>query len=440
MWVRFPSQVQFKRLKKLSLTGRLFCFPFLADNILRIEIVFLLLIFPGSKCSNKNTVLPAICLFGLLGAFLLLKFADKVNVANRYLGYHFILNSMFGLAHWASVVSDSVTLRAIFVIHYFPFYLLNTPFLYFYIRAILTDRTRIKSWDWIHFVPLLVVLFNIIPYSLHPWSFKLDFAERLHQDSRLIYQVYFPFIPFPFYFIVRSIISLGYILLGANILKKAMATGKLKTAAELKNWIIVCLGLVAIFNFAILIFSLRSIYLNGNLVLDVHNNGRTVATIIMSAMSASIYFFPKILYGLQPQTGNSISDVLALNEKINKSSRSPEFSTVRLKLVEKAIKNYIPAKPYLEPGFCLADLVKDLGMPEHLLTYYFNNYKGVTFLQWKNKLRITEAIDLLKAGKANTNTLESVGKACGYKSRSNFIDSFKNQTGELPSAFLKKAT
>ncbi len=383
-------------------------------------------------------MLPAICLFGLLAAFLLLKFADKVNTANRYLGYHFILNSMFGLAHWASVVSDSATLRAIFAIHYFPFYLLNTPFLYFYIRAILTDRTRIKGWDWIHFAPFLIILFNIIPYSLLPWGFKLDFVEWLHRDSRLIYQIYFPFVPFTFYFIFRSIISLGYILVGANILKKAMVEGKLKTAVELKNWILVCLGLVAIFNLAILVFSLRSIYLNGNLVLDVHNNGRTVATIIMSAMTASIYFFPKILYGLQAQAGNSITDVMALNKKIYKASKSSEFSAARLKLVEKELISYLPGKHYLAPGFCLADLVRDLGMPEHLLTYYFNNYKGLTFLKWKNQLRIQEAIQLLKAGEAETNTLESVGKACGYKSRSNFIDSFKSQTGESPSVFLKK--
>lgn len=351
-----------------------------------------------------------------------------------------MLNSMFGLAHWASVVSDSATLHAIFAIHYFPIYLLNTPFLYFYIRAILTDRTRLRTRDLIHFVPFLIVLANIIPYSLQPWSFKLDFAEKLHQNSRLIYQVYFPFIPFTFYFIARSVFSFGYLILGANILKKAIATGKLKTAVELKNGIIVCLSLVAVFNLALLIFGLWSIYLHGNLVLDEYGRGRTVATIIMSAMSASIYFFPKILYGLQPQSGNSITDVIALNDKINKTSKSPEFSMARLKLVEKAIKNHMPAKPYLEPGFCLADLVRDVGLPEHLLTYYFNNHKGLTFLKWKNQLRIQEAVLLLKAGQAETNTLESVGKACGYKSRSNFIDSFKSQTGESPSAFLKKLT
>jgi AraC-like DNA-binding protein len=384
-------------------------------------------------------VLPAICLFGLLGAFLLLKFAVKVNKANRYLAYHFILNSLFGIAHWASVVSDSAQLRALFVVHYFPLYLLNTPFLYFYVRAIITDRVRMSARDIIHFLPFLIVLLNIIPYSMLSWGFKLDFAERLHQDSRLIYQVYFPLIPFSFYFIFRSGLSLVYILLSGKILWKAMQAGKMKSAKELEKWIMVCLGLVAVFNLSLLIFSLVSLHVNdGHLELDSQGRGRTVATFIMSAMVGAIYFFPKILYGLQAQAGNSITDVIALNEKITKASKSPEFSTARLKLVEKALVAYLPSKKYLEPGFCLADLVKEVGMPEHLLTFYFNNYKGLTFLKWKNQLRIQEAIQLLKAGEADTNTLESVGKACGYKSRSNFIDSFKSQTGESPSVFLKK--
>jgi hypothetical protein len=149
---------------------------------------------------------------------------------------------MFGLAHWAAVVSDSATLRAFFVIHFFPLYLLNTPFLYFYIRAILTERTRLRTWDLIHFVPFLIVLANIIPFSLQPWGFKLDFAVKLHRNSRLIFDIYFPLVPFTFYFIFRSIISLVYIFLGAKILRKAILVGKLKTAVELKNWILVCLG------------------------------------------------------------------------------------------------------------------------------------------------------------------------------------------------------
>ena len=362
-----------------------------------------------------------------------------MNSANRYLAYHFMLNSLFGISHWASAVSDSTELRAIFVIHHFPFYFLNTPFLYFYVRALFTDRQRIRTWDYLHFLPFFVILLNIIPYSLQPWSVKLDFAEKFHKDSGQIYQVYFPFISFTIYFIFRSVLSLGYVLASVNILWKAMVRGKLKSAKDLEKWLLICLILVALFNLSLLIFSLISLKSNnGILVFDVHGRGRSVATVIMAVLTGSIYFFPKILYGLQTPTGNSITDVIALNKKISKASSAPEFSKSRLKLVAVALENYLPGKQYLEPGFCLSDLVKELGMPEHLLTYYFNNHKGVTFLKWKNQLRIQEAIALLNAGKAEINTLESVGKACGYKSRSNFIDSFKSQTGESPSAFLKR--
>ncbi len=384
-------------------------------------------------------MIPAICLIGFLSSLLLLNYADKVNPANRYLAYHFFLNALFGIAHWASVVSDSATLRAIFTVHYFPIYLLNTPFLYFYVRAVLTDRIHIKGWDYIHFLPSVLILFNIVPYSLLSWQEKLEFAVRLHLDSGLIHQVYFPFVSFNFYFFFRSVLSLAYIIYAAKILQAAIHKGRLRQTNELEKWLWVNLGLGALFNLSLILFSMRSFYLhNFLLILDEQGRGRGFATVIMAALNVSVYFFPKILYGLQLQSGDSISDVIKLNEKIAQASKSQEFSQERLNQVGDKLYQYLHKKKFLVPGFSLSDLVKDLETPEHVLTYYFNNHKGITFLKWKNQLRIEEAIHLLKAGEAETNTLESVGKACGYKSRSNFIQAFKAQTGESPSAYLKK--
>ncbi|MFL0298455.1 helix-turn-helix domain-containing protein [Aquirufa novilacunae] len=384
-------------------------------------------------------MIPAICLIGFLSSLLLLNYADKVNPANRYLAYHFFLNALFGIAHWASVVSDSDTLRAIFTVHYFPIYLLNTPFLYFYVRAVLTDRIHINGWDYIHFLPSVLILFNIVPYSLLSWPEKLQFAVRLHFDSGLIHQVYFPFVSFNFYFFFRSVLSLAYIIYAAKILQAAIQKGQLKQAKELEKWLWVNLGLGALFNLSLIIFSIRSFYLHDFLlILDEEGKGRVLATVIMAALMVSVYFFPKILYGLQFQSGGSISDLIELNEKISQAAKSQEFSRERLNQVGDKLHQYLHKKKFLVPGFSLSDLVKDLETPEHVLTYYFNNHKGITFLKWKNQLRIEEAILLLKAGEAETNTLESVGKACGYKSRSNFIQAFKAQTGESPSAYLKK--
>ena len=438
MWVRFPSQVQFKRLKKPFLTGRLFCFQGITDNS-RIASAGNLRNFRLVIVLIKKSVIPAICLLGFLGSILLLNFADKVNPANRYLAYHFFLNSLFGIAHWASVVSDSETLRAIFTIHYFPIYLLNTPFLYFYVRAVLTDKVQIRGWDYIHFVPFLIVLINILPYGIHSWTYKLNFAYQLHRDFRAIYQVYFPFISFPVYFVSRSIFSLVYIFFAYQIVLKAMKAGLLAKTIILKRWLITCLALGAIFNFSLLVFSFYSLWQNHFLlIMNEHGIGRTVATVVMSAQIVTIYFFPKILYGLQFSSGTSISDVIKLNEEISSVSKSVEISKTRLRQVENLIEIHLLEKKYLQPGYSLSDLVSAISTPEHVLTYYFNNHQGITFLKWKNQLRIEEAIKLLNAGEANTHTLESVGKACGYKSRSNFIQAFKAQTGESPSAYLKK--
>lgn len=384
-------------------------------------------------------MLPAICLLGFLGSILLLKFADKVNPANRYLAYHFFLNALFGIAHWASVVSDSIELRALFAIHYFPLYLLNSPFLYFYVRAVLTEKKFIRGFDYIHFLPILLIIINIIPYSINSWEYKLSFAEKIHANSKNIYLVYFPLISFSSYFIGRSIISIFYLILAGGILMKSIRQGKLKSAEVLRKWLLVYLTLGLIFNLSIIFLSVYSFYSNGFMILlDEKGRGRSFVTIIMSFLTISIYFFPRILYGLNTQPGSKLTDVFERNEKIASASKSLEISEARLFQVEGYLVEFLQSKKYLLPGFALSDLVKDLGVPEHILTYYFNNYLGVTFLKWKNQLRIEEAVNLLKAGEAETNTLESVGKACGYKSRSNFIQAFKAQTGESPSAYLKK--
>ena len=384
-------------------------------------------------------MIPAICLLGFLGSILLLNFADKVNTANRYLAYHFFLNALFGIAHWASVVSDSDTLRAIFTIHYFPIYLLNTPYLYFYVRAVLTDKIQIKGWDYIHFIPFVLILFNVFSYYVQPWSFKLNFAYQLHRDFNTIYRIHFPLVSFPVYFVSRSVLSLIYIAMSAMIVMKANRKKLLAKSIVLKRWLIVCLSLGAIFNLSLIAFSIYSLLQHDFiLIMDEEGKGRTVATVFMSALTVSIYFFPKILYGLQYSPSSTLTDVIKLNEEMAIIAKTPELSKARIKQVQTALMSYLPEKKFLQPGFSLTDLVKDLGIPEHVLTFYFNNHKGITFLKWKNQLRIEEAILLLNAGEAETNTLESVGKTCGYKSRSNFIQAFKTHTGESPSAYLKK--
>ncbi len=390
-------------------------------------------------CDNYcSKLILAISFIGFLASFLLYFFAGEVNRANRFLAYHFFLNSLYGISHWASVLGDSEDLRALFLIHYFPIYLLNTPLLYFYVRALLTRRIQIKGWDYIHFLPSFIILINILPYSILSWKEKINFGNLFHQSFSHIYDIYFPLVSFPAYFVLRSIFSLAYVIFSFLIVRKAILRNFFKYNKSLKNWLIVFLVSAANFNIVLIIGSINSL-LNNNfrILLDEQGKGRSGAVVIMTILIISIYFFPKVLYGLKLTTGRaSLSDVIELNKSI--ANKNIDISEARLKQIDQKMLIYLTQKRYLTPGFSLSDLVKDIDVPLHVLTIYFNNYKGLPFVAWKNQLRIHHAIHLMRTGIADSYTLESIGEACGYRSRSNFIQAFKLQTGESPSVYLKK--
>ena len=342
------------------------------------------------------------------------------------------------MAYWAIIISDSDTLRAIFAIHYFPFYLLNTTFLYFYVRAVLTERIQIKGWDYLIFLPFIIVMINFIPYGILPWQQKLDFAHQFHRNVNYLNRIEFPILTLTQYVLFRAVFSLLFVAMAALIVRKSIRKKVLDSSHTLLIWMIICLATAAIINLFMIIQSVQSL-INHNLFLVQFESGqgRIAVTLAMSALIISIFFFPKILYGLNFTTGHvSMSNVIELNKSM--ATKYTDISEARLTQIDQLVLGYLPRKRYLTPGFSLADLVKDIEVPLHVLSIYFNNYKGATFVVWKNQLRITHAIQLMESGKADVHTLESVGEACGYKSRSNFIQAFKAQTGESPSAYLKR--
>lgn len=382
----------------------------------------------------------AISFLSFLGAILLLYFADKVNPANRYLAFQFFLNAVYALKHWGMFVSDSDFFGAIFWNHYSPIYMLNAPFLYFYVRAVFTEKIHIKGWDYLFFLPFFIVLLNVLPYSILPWQEKLSFAHQVREHFDYIHQIKFPILTFTEYFLWRAVVSLLFIFMAALIVLRSIRKETFGSSRSLIRWLSIYLVSVAIPNIVMILTTIKLLFKPGMVLMPNENlNGTAFVVLTMAALTISIFFFPKILYGLNPAAGEvSLSTVLELNEIISRASKSADISEERLRQIDQLITNYIPKKRYLNPGFSLADLVQDVEIPLHVLSIYFNNFKGTTFVVWKNQLRIEQAIQLMESGKADSYTLESVGEACGYKSRSNFIQAFKAQTGESPSAYLKK--
>jgi YesN/AraC family two-component response regulator len=92
-------------------------------------------------------------------------------------------------------------------------------------------------------------------------------------------------------------------------------------------------------------------------------------------------------------------------------------------------------QPYLQPNFNLAHLSVHTQIPVHHLSYYFRKEKKQHFNDYRNEWRINHAKILIRKGRANEFTLETIGLQSGFSSRNTFLTTFKKAEGITPSTF-----
>jgi AraC-like DNA-binding protein len=158
----------------------------------------------------------------------------------------------------------------------------------------------------------------------------------------------------------------------------------------------------------------------------------------------SPFFFPAILYGL-PRVPESIppknpgeDKENPLPAKTNTYTLNFEFDYIRL-INQKADSFMKENQPYLHPDFNLAQLSAQIQIPLHHLAYYFREEKKQHFNDYRNEWRINHAKSLIKEGKANEFTLETIGLQSGFSSRNTFLNTFKKVEGITPSSFAAQS-
>lgn len=79
----------------------------------------------------------------------------------------------------------------------------------------------------------------------------------------------------------------------------------------------------------------------------------------------------------------------------------------------------------------LAELGRAVGAAERTLSRLFREQTGLTFPQWRTQLRLHHSLTLLASGDSVT----AVAAACGYRSPSAFIESFREAFGVTPGRY-----
>lgn len=91
----------------------------------------------------------------------------------------------------------------------------------------------------------------------------------------------------------------------------------------------------------------------------------------------------------------------------------------------------INLETHMEDNRSVAEIARELKLSERTIARHFKTELGLTFNEWRQRLKVVQAISLLRKGQ----TVELVSKSLGYSSPSAFIVMFKKLTGTTPSEY-----
>ena len=371
---------------------------------------------------------------GTLVTVLLALFATKYFKPNIFLIGAFFIFSFFSIAVSSLLFHLNFTINFVSYPLISSFSILSGPLVYFYARGIEKNTNRLSWRDIWHVIPSIITFINYWPFYRLPWDEKMAYFDRLQDNALLIFQMDHYWFSMEQGFIIRSIHSLIYAIVCIGIYLRLkndnFFEGKKHFISELwVKWIfsfLFCTFFLAVLHRFYLIFQ-------DNRVVSVesYTNWLSVPAVSFVIFNSSVLFFPQVLFGDYLYEIDQIR--VPKKDTILKKS---EFEAGYFDDLHEKFEYYALSNPCIKTGFTLSDISTNLGAPTHQISLYFKNYRKVPFNTWKNEMRIRHAIQLIETGEATNLTLESIAFSCGYRSRTNFIEAFKLQTGKLPSEYL----
>jgi AraC-like DNA-binding protein len=167
-----------------------------------------------------------------------------------------------------------------------------------------------------------------------------------------------------------------------------------------------------------------------------------IATILF--VSLSILFKPSILYGIRGWVNPAVaerteSELPAQPSQAENIEKKKSYLTAEQ---GEAMKSALEAhmrdkKPFLKPGYSIAQLSQELNIPSYQLSGFINQAYTKNFNELVNEYRVDYLVNQLKDKESLSQfTLEAIGREVGFNSRAAFIAAVRKVTGRTPSEIL----
>ena len=333
---------------------------------------------------------------------------------------------------------------------------------FFYVRGMLLDSKTIKQWDYLHFLPFLLICLGSLPFTL---SSTLE--EKKEIINILINQPFQDYrelrinklLPSHVNELLRGVHGFAYAfgliwLLVKHRMKLFDQSVQNVHHTVIRNWL--CL-------FTIIFVVLASLHLIGTyiffkymdkqILIDFTDYHRAIFAFSLLALFVSLSFFPSILYGLprpllatqgeiplQPPVydENHAGDGILSDGK--EDSLQNLLTAEYIGTIRDAIAQWVDEKKFIDQEVTLSVLSGSIGIPRHHLSYYFNFVEKQTYINWRNQIRIAYACELMKSEAGQKLTLEGISHACGFTSYVTFFRAFKEIVGISPSDYMAGLT
>jgi len=391
-----------------------------------------------------------ILLLGGLGVFLsaLLIFYNKgYRSANIYLGLFLFFFNFIILTHYIYIFSESAE-----VISFVLRVPINAtayavgPLAFLYVRSILRDNAKLSKFDWFHFIFFAIFFTGRLLNNLSGWDGQYQVTDEILNNSWKNFSHFKinQFLPMRINYILKAIhlsiyILLIWLLLVNKNFKKSSLDNGINHTKIVKNWLYFFALIITILFFLLatvgfLFFTIEdkiSFQYEGNIIFSLIFIGLLILIL-------GLILFPQILYGIPME--KLVLEEIGQVKNLQSDSIAENFSYSEdyMERIKQLLENWTKENKFLDTDTSIYSLAKDINLPVHHISYYFNKINNKGYIDWRNRMRIEYAIGIINNQEETDKTLETLGKVCGFRSYSSFMQNFKQFTGKLPYEYIKE--
>jgi AraC-like DNA-binding protein len=391
-----------------------------------------------------------IYLLGGLGVFfsaLVIFYNNGYRSANLYLGLFLFFFNFIILSHYIYIFSESAeVISLVLLVPINATAYAVGPLAFLYVRSILRDNATLSKFDRFHFIFFAIFFSGRLLNNLSDWDSQYQVIDEILKNSWKNFSHFKinQFLPMRINYILKAVhLSLYMVLVWLLLVKKNFKKSSLDNGINqtkiVKSWLYFFAIIITILVF--LLATVGFLFFTLEDKISFQHEGKLIFSSIfigLLILILGLILFPQILYGIPTDNPISEENGNVSNGFADNSKESFSFSEDYMNKIRLLLENWTNQKKILEADTNVHSLAKDINLPVHHIRFFLDKINNERYIDWRNRLRIEYAIDIINNQEETDKTLESLGKACGFRSYSSFMQNFKQWTGKLPYEYIKE--